>query len=285
VAPAGLRLRRWSACKRGLRRSRWPARGREKSSERTATQSRLEYWGEVVADGVMGIRILVLAAYALDGEICCAALRSRGWDARWALLAKRLAWPTARRRTGLALVLPGRVTSGVLYLLKDFAAASDPDRALLVLDPSDELWLSALAKVWPGGIVSRDQSLADLNTAVGLLSAGGRYVATGWRSMVTKAEAASAAMLGLTPRESQVMELLVNGLTLCEAATRLNIRYKTADAYRGLLFRKLGIRNRVQLVHLATGAYPATERQFTRDPVSIRAAGPREQRPQSEATR
>ena len=53
----------------------------------------------------------------------------------------------------------------------------------------------------------------------------------------------------LTPREFQVMELVVEGLNSTEIAERLNLSPKTVENHRFSLMKKRGLRNTVELVH------------------------------------
>ena len=54
--------------------------------------------------------------------------------------------------------------------------------------------------------------------------------------------------LGLTPREVQVCERLIEGLALKEVAFQLNISVNTADYHRCNAYRKLNVHNRVELL-------------------------------------
>ena len=47
----------------------------------------------------------------------------------------------------------------------------------------------------------------------------------------------------LTPREQDIFDLLLEGLSLKEIAYKLNISYSTADNYRGKIYLKLGVKS------------------------------------------
>lgn len=49
---------------------------------------------------------------------------------------------------------------------------------------------------------------------------------------------------GLTPRETEILQLLVEGLTIKEAAGKLGIGYYTADEYIRKVYEKLHVRSR-----------------------------------------
>jgi non-specific serine/threonine protein kinase len=68
----------------------------------------------------------------------------------------------------------------------------------------------------------------------------------------------------LTPREAQVSELIAEGLTSQEIATRLGIAKRTADAHAEHIMTKLGVHSRAQVaawVERNRAAAPAAGRQ------------------------
>jgi len=52
----------------------------------------------------------------------------------------------------------------------------------------------------------------------------------------------------LTPREQEIAEFIVNGLTCKETAAELGISYRTVEVHRGRLMRKLNAKNTAELV-------------------------------------
>lgn len=61
----------------------------------------------------------------------------------------------------------------------------------------------------------------------------------------------SALIAGLSPREREVLKLVVEGKTSKEVAMRLGIQSSSVDTYRSRLMEKLGVSNVVELVRLA----------------------------------
>ena len=65
------------------------------------------------------------------------------------------------------------------------------------------------------------------------------------------------ATSGLSPREIEVMHLVVQGLTNREIAQRLGIGEVTVKTHNQRLFEKLGVRNRTELVaRVLSGGMP-----------------------------
>jgi FixJ family two-component response regulator len=54
----------------------------------------------------------------------------------------------------------------------------------------------------------------------------------------------------LSPREQEVMELLIAGKNSKEIATELNISFKTVDVHRAHIMEKMHVRSIIELVHL-----------------------------------
>jgi DNA-binding NarL/FixJ family response regulator len=79
-----------------------------------------------------------------------------------------------------------------------------------------------------------------------------------------QADGAGRAGRTLTPREAQVSELIAEGLTSQEIATRLGIAKRTADAHAEHIMTKLGVHSRAQVaawVERNRAASPAAGRR------------------------
>jgi DNA-binding NarL/FixJ family response regulator len=55
----------------------------------------------------------------------------------------------------------------------------------------------------------------------------------------------------LTVREQQVLQLIWNGLTNREIASRLNIAVKTVESHRAMMMKKVRVANTAQLLKTA----------------------------------
>jgi PAS domain S-box-containing protein len=60
----------------------------------------------------------------------------------------------------------------------------------------------------------------------------------------------------LTPRESEIMDLIVSGMTLKQIAQSLDISVQTVAKHRARVYFKLNVASDVELVHLATESDP-----------------------------
>ncbi|MGI5240625.1 ATP-binding protein [Dactylosporangium sp. CA-139066] len=118
---------------------------------------------------------------------------------------------------------------GATYLRAEALSAGDEPAALEALRLYDEL----------GAVLPADRLRADLRRR------GVAKVPRGPR----RATAEHAA--GLTPRQADVLELLVEGLSNAEIAARLTLSAKTVDHHISAVLAKLGVANRAQAVAAA----------------------------------
>jgi len=106
------------------------------------------------------------------------------------------------------------------------------------------------------GFVSKAVSITAIPPAIDLMLAGETFVSSRCRSGVIPGRpiAPAAARTGpseknglhLTPREKDVMELLLKGLSNKEIATRLSLNPVTVKLHNRSIFRKLKVRNRTE---------------------------------------
>jgi DNA-binding NarL/FixJ family response regulator len=127
-----------------------------------------------------------------------------------------------------------------------------PATRLLVLTMHED---SAYARVahaaGAAGHVVKDAESAELLAAIRAVHRGRTLVQVGGQAAPTAEAEGGGAVPVLSPREQQVLELLVHGHTNREIAARLSLSVKTIETHRARLTDKLGLRNRAELVRLA----------------------------------
>ena len=64
---------------------------------------------------------------------------------------------------------------------------------------------------------------------------------------------------GLTPRQSEVLRLVVEGLSSKEIAVRLFVSFKTVEAHRQAIMKKMEARSVAELVRTVAGIFPLPE--------------------------
>ena len=133
--------------------------------------------------------------------------------------------------------------------------AQAPEIAVLMLSMhDDDRYLFEALKAGAGGYVLKkeaDQFLVDAVRAVVrgepfLTNAAQRALVREWMS-----DDSTGPAEPLTPREQEVLKLIAEAHTNKEIGEILHLSEKTVESHRGNLLRKLGMRDRVELVRYA----------------------------------
>jgi DNA-binding NarL/FixJ family response regulator len=165
----------------------------------------------------------------------------------------------ARARPDVLVLDVDGATDG-LSGLRDLRAHG-PDTAVLMLSDRTEgtAVLDAL-KLGVRGYLSKADGLRTVGDAI-------RRIATGERVVAPAFEAAAVSALGvfarhtregtevessLTPREREILSRICEGLTMQQVGRRLSISPRTVETHVAKLYRKLGVRTRVQAVARAS---------------------------------
>jgi DNA-binding NarL/FixJ family response regulator len=137
---------------------------------------------------------------------------------------------------------------------------SDRPESVLVLSNrvDGDLVLRAL-RLGARGFVTKAEGLRGLAGTIGRVLAGERVISPGLEQdavlalgrFVKRAREGAEVAAELTARERQVLELLSEGHTMRQIATRLRISPRTVETHVGKVYRKLGVRTRVQAVSRA----------------------------------
>lgn len=145
-----------------------------------------------------------------------------------------------------------------LRVLADLGDAR-PRSVLVLADRADgDLVLRAL-RLGARGYVTKADGLRDLATTIRRVVAGERVMAPELERdaigalgrLARRAREGADVDAGLTPRERQVLELLGEGLTIRQVASRLRLSPRTVETHVAKLYRKLGVRTRVQAISRA----------------------------------
>lgn len=127
-------------------------------------------------------------------------------------------------------------------------------RVLILSMHDDERYLFEALKAGAGGYVLKHQADHDLVAAVRAVSRGEPFL-TGeaQRSLVRAwlADDAAGPSEPLTARELEVLKLIAEAHTNRDIGQILHLSEKTVESHRANLLRKLGMRDRVQLVRYA----------------------------------
>lgn len=136
-------------------------------------------------------------------------------------------------------------------------APQSPNLKILILTlHEDEALLRAALKAGASGYILKRAAETELISAIHAILRGDLYVDP---SMVRKllsdetppAVPQAKSIEALTPRETEVLKLIVQGYTNRQIGEELNISVRTAESHRANLSDKLGLHSRVELVRYA----------------------------------
>jgi DNA-binding NarL/FixJ family response regulator len=129
-----------------------------------------------------------------------------------------------------------------------------PDVAVLILSMhDDERYLFEALKAGASGYVLKAQADTELLEAIHAVQRGEPFLTPeAQRSLIRDLLArGSDAEEELTPREEEIVKLVAEAHTTKEIAAILHLSEKTVENHRGSAMRKLGMRDRVELVRYA----------------------------------
>lgn len=128
---------------------------------------------------------------------------------------------------------------------------------ILSMHSSDEYVMGAL-RAGARGYLLKESAGDEVIAAVRAVRAGKRYLSEDIRDRLVEdyldlyeTSEMKGQLARLSPRELEVLQLVVEGKTSPEIAKVLNLSHKTVETYRGRLMQKLGISNVPALVKFA----------------------------------
>jgi DNA-binding NarL/FixJ family response regulator len=144
------------------------------------------------------------------------------------------------------------------HVLADLEATM-PESVLVLSDRSDGDLVLRVLRLGARGFVTKAEGLRGLAGTIRRLLAGERVIAPGLEQdavlalgrFAKRAREGAEVAAELTARERQVLELLSDGHTMRQIATRLGISPRTVETHVAKVYRKLGVRTRVQAVSRA----------------------------------
>ena len=127
-------------------------------------------------------------------------------------------------------------------------------RVLMLSMHDDERYLFEALKAGASGYVLKREADQDLVGAVRAVGRGEAFLTNAAeRSIIREwmADGASGPVVPLSPREEEVVKLIAEAHTNAQIAEILHLSEKTVESHRANVLRKLGMRDRVELVRYA----------------------------------
>lgn len=130
-----------------------------------------------------------------------------------------------------------------------------PDvKVLVVTVCDDDLFPSRLLQAGAVGYLTKGASMSEMLQAIRAVFSGQRYISPEVaRQLALKhlVDDHESPFEMLSERELQVMLMITRGMKVQDIAKQLCLSPKTVNSYRYRIFEKLGVKNDVELTHLA----------------------------------
>lgn len=128
-------------------------------------------------------------------------------------------------------------------------------KVVILTQHDDREYVEPLLRAGASGYVLKRSGGREVITAIRQVSESGAFLEPSIARQVIEGftrQAGDGARPGLTEREIQVLHGLVRGKSNKEIAHDLGISAKTVSVHRSNLMTKLGVSNRIELLHYAT---------------------------------
>jgi len=158
----------------------------------------------------------------------------------------------------LDLSLPGALQG--LDVARALRAEGTAGRILVLTGRTDEEAVFEAIRVGADGYLEKTAGMRFIADALLRVAAGERVftpeqeriAVSQLGEMARRTRQSSDIRAVLTQRELQILELLSRGFTVKQVATRLRLSPRTVETHISKLYRKLGVRNRIQAVSKAS---------------------------------
>ncbi len=140
--------------------------------------------------------------------------------------------------------------------LMEYIHISYPTAKVLIFSMSAEnIYAQRFMKAGAFGFISKDAPLEEITKAISVILNNRKYIS---ESLAEKlAEDSFSGKSGnpfneLSPREFEIVKLLLNGKTVSDISHSLNIQISTVGTHKARLYDKLSVTNLLELKELAT---------------------------------
>lgn len=156
----------------------------------------------------------------------------------------------------VAIIDVSVVSFGGHGLLGHLSALNPSTRVIILSSYSSNSFIHGLLEKGVCGLLHKNADVASLEIAIQKAARGEQFMLT---SMEPERFVSAASWLGvqasqenpLTPRQSEVLQLVAKGYRSKAIAARLNVSIKTIETHRADIMRRLGVRHTAGLVHEA----------------------------------
>ena len=139
-------------------------------------------------------------------------------------------------------------------VLQELKRRDSPVKAVVLTMSAQPRHVAEAVRLGAAGYVLKDAGAVELLQAIDSVAAGRRVVGPQVADLALQAlthEGPADPFAILSPRERQIVTMVVNGLSSVAIGGQLHLSPKTVDTYRSRIMAKLGVTGVTQLVRLA----------------------------------
>lgn len=133
-----------------------------------------------------------------------------------------------------------------------------PPRVLVLTQYEQEEYIKRVVQVGASGYILKSSVVEDLRRAIRTVARGEQYFASNVSKVMIESfvrtatgAAVNRAAITLTPRETEILQYIVDGQTNHQIAKKLHISVRTVEFHRANLTEKIGVRDTAGLVKYA----------------------------------
>ena len=189
-----------------------------------------------------GIKILLSEIYdpaeiheAMDGESAKLKLKEHSFD----LIM-------------LDIQMPNTDTLALMeYIHKECPTA----KVLMFSMSAENIYARRFMKAGAFGFISKEAPLEEITRAINIILGNKKYISDSLAETLAEdsySGKSSNPFNELSPREFEIVSLLLEGRTVTEISHALNIQTSTVGTHKARLFEKLGVSNLLELKEIAT---------------------------------
>jgi two-component system, NarL family, invasion response regulator UvrY len=184
-----------------------------------------------------------------------ALLESAGHEVVGACADPTQAVAEAQQRQAQVMVLDlGLGERSGFEVLQELKRRDAQVRAVVLTMSAQPRHVAEAVRLGAAGYVLKDAGAAELLQAIDTVAAGRRFFGPQVADLALQAltsDAPADPFATLSPRERQIVTMVVNGMSSSAIGTQLHLSPKTVDTYRSRIMSKLGVTGLTALVRLA----------------------------------
>ncbi|OYU49668.1 MAG: hypothetical protein CFE31_04755 [Rhizobiales bacterium PAR1] len=180
--------------------------------------------------------------------------------------------PNIRNKTDILIFRPADLVQAVAETVRNWQNVCSGMCLFAVLGEQEAESIPSLFQSGVVAFIHPAASVDELKASFTVVKAGGVYFSKAIAAALFSSSGQTAAGLGLTPREQEIMQLLAVNMSNKDIARKLDLSVRTVETHRMNIRKKTGARNRRSLANIAEKLGLMGEEYGFRKPLARRPA-------------